>query len=1256
MYQGYFCMGGTEIVNNPRTVGYAKTASQIQNMSVPVPPKEPDRLLATNWIQNPSFEKPGAEVTLFENLFTNPNLIAGASTVEVRRNYARNPRGAASGNYDEYQPRYSWARTTVSGVAVPFPGGPTTAIRVTCPSAQTGAGRGFDIGANMDSATPGTTGVWLNYPVTPGVPVTVSAWARSNRTATGTRMMIRTHDGAGNWVGAANVGTSSTLTGGVWALYTHTITPAAGATYLTARVDIGSVAWAINDTIDQTAVYVGVPGDYFDGTGLQATPDPDLTASWSGAANVSPSILTGVPVAGVTANLGYAIHSVEPGFPLRFIPNGPPGGNNSYFRLDDIPAIARAQGVLIAKSMQKAAITGAIDARGRRLMATSPDQMSAAGTNAAGVTDHRVSFAVTSTYQTRFYHGGGRGSGDLYWSMPGMFAGNYSGPWFSGSIRPHLRENLCKNPNFTANLSGWSGSGGVAPVVSTEWAMFGTTSAKAVATLTNAAAGDVRYGSLTSFPEGIRPGATVTVSAYLNTPSAHINLDTSPGSRQRRMLVFFGGPGGSVTQTFGPQAPNVAGVNRISHTVTVPADATGMIVSIGCAGSSADVPFTSYIDGVLIETSGVLSPYFDGSSVDIADGYMAAWAGAADGSISYVYDPDMTYSWSGTPDASTSLMKATTVNGMTVSGGYTIQSKRWSKYGDYSIRMLGTSFTGAVQPDFVMYPADAGMRAIVTAHLKSAYDGSLAAFYPSLTDGGTNTDRVPNAVGDHDLSITSQAGYAILAGSNVDVWFDGFGLFDPSYHNGYFDGNTVPSAENVDYRWQGDENDSASNMYLISPDPQATYYCSINSFKLNECDTLREALGDSLPYEAQYLQEAPWYSSSTPFMGAPSGAETFLGAYALEVTSLSDSTFTADITEGITDGGIIGRSRRAVPTFRFRLMLIAVDEVGLEYGTTWLNSALSDSICSTHGPSCGSVDLTFFATCPPEILPGESEDEYNQRVDAITRVYHDVKRVNGPVVTEEIRKPKKNIYGRVVEFTLAAGVPSLFGVPSLTGVVPPEGERVISDVAQNLFAYPSAEVADATQVLISRNKSTNPSLETNATGWAATATAISGASPTTYLTSGRTTETAIVGLASFRARILGNSSTAATGVADLVITHSAQGLPSFLPGPQMVPVSLSMWASAGIFAGAAASVINSIRVDAVWLDASSAVLGTLVLGTETTTFTGRVFSAKNVVPPVNADSVRFEVHASVGWSSSSTAANNSDIRLFTDAAALITPL
>jgi hypothetical protein len=84
---------------------------------------------------------------------------------------------------------------------------------------------------------------------------------------------------------------------------------------------------------------------------------------------------------------------------------------------------------------------------------------------------------------------------------------------------------------------------------------------------------------------------------------------------------------------YGPQGANIAGVQRISLTVTVPLDATGCNFGVGCAGSSSDPGFQQYVDGVLLEQSATAGDYFDGATPD-GDLVRYGWTGTANASAS----------------------------------------------------------------------------------------------------------------------------------------------------------------------------------------------------------------------------------------------------------------------------------------------------------------------------------------------------------------------------------------------------------------------------------------------------------------------------------------------------------------------------------------------------------------------------------------------------------------------------------------------
>ncbi len=85
-----------------------------------------------------------------------------------------------------------------------------------------------------------------------------------------------------------------------------------------------------------------------------------------------------------------------------------------------------------------------------------------------------------------------------------------------------------------------------------------------------------------------------------------------------------------------------------------------------------------------------------------------------------------------------------------------------------------------------------------------------------------------------------------------------------------------------------------------------------------------------------------------------------------------------------------------------------------------------------------------------------------------------------------------NSWGRIVEFTIAAGVPSLYGLTGLTfGEIDQDTSQIITDVPRNAIATPSAELASTDQAVTATNYSLNPSLETNVTGWSGSVTSLS---------------------------------------------------------------------------------------------------------------------------------------------------------------------
>lgn len=420
--------------------------------------------------------------------------------------------------------------------------------------------------------------------------------------------------------------------------------------------------------------------------------------------------------------------------------------------------------------------------------------------------------------------------------------------------------------------------------------------------------------------------------------------------------------------------------------------------------------------------------------------------------------------------------------------------------------------------------------------------------------------------------------------------------------------------------------------------------CPVTWLKLLDCELEPDGYLSAEQYDYQLISEAPWYDAEIPASG------NFFGAFPLLMENLSDSTIAATITEGILDGGVVSGYRNAVRTVRVRTLLIARGREALEYGKSWLDSALRLEQCGAHGPSCGEVDFQFFVDCPPPNSDPANitDEEYEQAtVDPLMRMLHGVSRVSGPNIVETYRRDDVHAY--IVEFVLACNSPFVYSLPRVIDT-PPTVPETVQDVVRNLVPYPSAELAGDT-VVVSTNYSTNPSVETDATGWTRTVTAVSGSSPSSYLTSGRSTDIAAAGDASYRGRILGNGSTNASGTAKVTLYQDVS-LSSVPAGSRM---SASIWGAALLLGGATSSISSLVgRVE--WYNGSSALVGTTSLGTaDASEYDGRVFSAKSVAIPSGAVTARVIIEAQVVWASSSTPANNSDIRIYADALALTVP-
>lgn len=136
--------------------------------------------------------------------------------------------------------------------------------------------------------------------------------------------------------------------------------------------------------------------------------------------------------------------------------------------------------------------------------------------------------------------------------------------------------------------------------------------------------------------------------------------------------------------------------------------------------------------------------------------------------------------------------------------------------------------------------------------------------------------------------------------------------------------------------------------------------CPVQWLREPYCPSLNEALGEPWPYSAVPATELPWYDPKLD-----DESSRFLGVYGIDFSLVQDSTRQVPTVEGITDGGVIGRTRKGMKRFRLRALLIGHGRDAADYGISWLNAAIDPDACGSVSYKCGTADLEWFADCPP---------------------------------------------------------------------------------------------------------------------------------------------------------------------------------------------------------------------------------------------------------------------------------------------------
>lgn len=268
----------------------------------------------------------------------------------------------------------------------------------------------------------------------------------------------------------------------------------------------------------------------------------------------------------------------------------------------------------------------------------------------------------------------------------------------------------------------------------------------------------------------------------------------------------------------------------------------------------------------------------------------------------------------------------------------------------------------------------------------------------------------------------------------------------------------------------------------------------------------------------------------------------------------------------------------------------------------------------------------------------ESDESYAAYIDGWRRFLHSVQCVSGPFVVQERKSNTGPHVGRLVEFTLIAEVPWVYGAPKEIDV-PPIVPSVMQDIGYNLAPYPSAELSEGT-VVVATNYSTNPSVETNSTGWLRHAG--SGAITAAMVTAGArvTGELAAVGTASFCSVFTATGASASSG-------NWYHNQEVALGGPAGARYSVNIWSAASVASGAPVGI--AVDVIAYWRSSSEGtVLREDRLGTIDPN--GGAVSAKSILPPVGATHVLVRSRITIAsWNAGTI------VRFYSDALAVTVP-
>lgn len=867
-------------------------------------------------------------------------------------------------------------------------------------------------------------------------------------------------------------------------------------------------------------------------------------------------------------------------------------------------------------------------------------------------------------------HGGECGTTDVeYFATCPPLRGivDYFSPWSVAA------ENLFTNPNLV-------GSGSVEVyrnlftnpnlVGSGTWAEVRRNRFKEPTPATSATY-QVSRGSATFLPDlggnYVRLTVTELGTSYFNLVAAGNRIPASPGeSIQYRLQARIGAAATGVYLRM--YAVNAGGV---------------VIAQIG-----ADTPLYSNTEWVDIEITrtmpdntafaglyvlgGAGSPV--GSTVDIRKVYAGAAGAYLDGSTKpadLIQPEDFRTRWLGAENASESVLEIETVRGLSASN-CVVGVSTWE--GERAARIIPTSASSNDSyVTFYVAPTGFAGTAMGTVHLKAPLTGSIKGDSArTLTASAPWTNLLPtapNVAGSYPRRLifdarTGSAQIRINNGGSLgsgDVWWTDIGLFAGTYNGPWFSGDASPDSD-LTASWSGPVDNSTS---VLSGVPVA-------GVSTNESFAIRSSrFGGSMRLiptgsNNSYAEMSPRASIAVPITRTGIASRSLESPLTgpLNTRALGLRMFTPE--SWVLSPNVAGTVNLRLTSFQDtsvgsgRLIFMHGGAQGSgdvywsmpglfagDYQGPWFAGDTENTELNRYSwAGAANASASIWESRVPLQRP-QTDEEWAASIDDVRRFLHGVAATSGPFTLKEMRKGRH--VGQLVEFTLTAERPWVHGVTRAVEL-PTTQTSVIEDVRYNLTPHPSMELSSGV-VVLSRNLATNPSVETNDTGWSAAAAASTGSAPSSFLTSGRSVELAAVGAASYRARLLGSGSPVASGRAQLEAQQSVQ-LGSL---PARSRVSVRIWGALIQSAGGAGTSLVSLQMIAQWRTAGGADISSEYTPLATTALNGRAFELRGLLPPSNATQVRVILRGTVDWVSSATPALNSDIRLYADALAVTTP-